>query len=467
MSKLNPKVLLVHVGPEKMDYPFRSFPLGLMYLSSYARREVPGSAFKIIDMKVTPCTTADIGRLAFSEKADIVGLSALTVHSREMESVAHAVKKASPSSLVLAGGPHATCFPDKLLGSGAVDAVVAGEGERAFVNILERWKKSEPFEGIEAVATTKTSGQPARSIIDNPDHIPFPAWDLVDMLPYWDSAGFSILGKRKYMNVFTSRACPYSCIYCHNIFGRNFRPRSAESVLEEIRKITRDYSIYEFDILDDVFNLNKNRVVKICEELIKNEKPIKISFPNGLRSDLLDDEIIHLLKRAGVSYISFAIETASPRLQKLISKNLDLKKAAAAIKTASKAGILCNGFFMLGFPTETEQELLQTVKFAIKTPLHVAHFLRVTPFEGTALHDMLSDEKKEFLAEHPEFMCYEDRNINMSDVPLSRFRLIFRYALLRFYLNPLRFIAVLKRHPNRKNLLSMIPVTIKRLIIKG
>ncbi len=462
------KVFVAHCGPNKSEYKFHSPPIGLMYLAAYLEREFPGITIELMDMKVSSGGPEEVADRASEFDPDIIGLGAMTVHAPQLNKTAECVRKRLPDPLIVAGGPHATCFAGKVLDhTNAFDAAVLGEGEKALANIVRAYSNGGSIDDINAVATRKHLDFSERDIIDNLDDLPFPAWDKIDITEYFKYPSFTILGKRKYMALFTSRACPYHCIYCHNIFGNKFRPRSPDSVIEEITILVERYGIRDFDILDDVFNLNKARAAQICNRIIEAGLDIQLAFPNGLRSDLLDEEMITLLRRAGTTYISFAIETASPRLQKLIRKNLKLERAANSIRIANKLGILCNGFFMLGFPTETEDELKMTIDFATTSKLDVAHFLKVTPFEGTQLYDLVDDETRKVFEDHPEYLNYEDRTFNLSEVPGPRFRRIFRSALMKFYLNPIRILRIFAHHPHWTNLIQFIPTALKRVFIKG
>ena len=461
------KALLIHAAPDDMEYPFRSHPLGGMYLTAYAEREVPGVSVDIIDLKVADHGIAGLGGIVRDMKPDVVGIGALTVHAASLHAAAAAVRGEAPEALLLAGGPHATCFPEKVLADDNIDAVVLGGGERAFKENREARTEGRQTENIHAVGTPAHLDTDERNTIDNPDDIPFPAWEKIDMPAYERHSSFTILGRRKYMSLFSSRACPYACIYCHNIFGRNYRPRSAENVLAEMRLLSERYGICDFDVLDDAFNLKRDRVETICNAIIDEKLDVRMAFPNGLRSDLLDEKLVKLMRRAGATYISFAIETASPRLQKVIHKNLKIEKAEKALRAASREGILCNGYFMLGFPTETEEELRSTIDFALHAPLDIAHFLRVTPFEGTSLYEMLDESTKQTLQQHPEYLCYEDRHLNLSKVPTKRFKFLFKYALVRFYINPFRILGILRHHPDWKSMLQYVPIALKRIFVKG
>ncbi len=468
MTRDGLKILIAQAGPDSNRYPFRSHPLGLMSLAAYVEREIPGTSVDALDMKVSDARPGDIGRIAAERGADIVGLSALTVHWEEMAEAARAARAAVPGALIVAGGPHATCFSGRVLDSGLFDAAVLGEGEKPFLNIVRARMRGERPEGIPAVATPQRPVPDVpRDVVDDPDALPFPAWNKINLEAYRRRCSFSVMGRRNHMSLFTSRACPFECAYCHNIFGHKFRPRSAHNVLAEIRAAHSLHGFSDFDILDDVFNLRRSRVINICRGLIDDGPKISMAFPNGLRGDLLDDELLEIMREAGTTFISFAVETASPRLQKKIHKNLNLDKLAAAIRKADSLGIFSNAYCMVGFPTETESELKSTIRFVAKSPVNIAHFLTVTPFEGTRLYEMLDEEARARAARAPGDMRYEDRAFNLSDIPDSKFRRIVHLGLMRFYLNPFRAAKIILRHPQPKNLLAFARMAFNRIFING
>jgi len=164
--------------------------------------------------------------------------------------------------------------------------------------------------------------------------------------------------------------------------------RSPENVLSEIRFIYDNYGVTDFQIIDDIFNLDINRAKNICDLIIKSGMKITLSFPNAIRGDRVDRELIDKMHRAGTKFISYAVETASPRLQKLIKKNLNLDKINTAIEYTSQADIVSRGFFMLGFPTETVDEVNQTIEFAKSSSLCGATFFTVVYFPGTKLYEL-------------------------------------------------------------------------------
>ena len=208
----------------------------------------------------------------------------------------------------------------------------------------------------------ESSGHRPGSSIPDLDSLPYPDYSLVDLEAFSNQyLTFSAKIYQPHANILTTRGCAYRCMYCHHILGKKFRARSPENVLAEIRFLHERYGVTDFQIIDDIFNFDIDRAKTVCNLLIKSGLKLTLSFPNGVRGDIMDEELIDKMAEAGTKYVSYAVETASPRLQKLIRKNLDLDRVFRAIEYTAKAGIITRGFFMLGFPTETEAEALQSM----------------------------------------------------------------------------------------------------------
>jgi radical SAM superfamily enzyme YgiQ (UPF0313 family) len=201
------------------------------------------------------------------------------------------------------------------------------------------------------------------------------------------------------------------------------------------------------EILDDISNFNPERFDRMLELMLeKNLHPV-LSFPNALRADLIRKESADLLKCVGTGEISVAIETASDRLQKLLGKNLSLEKAKRTIDWFADRRIFTRGFFMLGFPTETKDEMLATIRFAHASRLHMALFFTPNPFRNTALYDLFVDTGK--LPSTSTSIDYEyyGAPFNGSDVSDRRYRMLYRWAYYGFYFNPVRLWRIAQDRP--------------------
>ncbi len=461
------RVLLVK--PRHNDYTGHALPpLGVMSLAACIRRDDDVDV-RIVDMTPWPMAYAELDHQMRRYAPDLVGISAITFESKGLHRAARLVKRWRTDVPVIAGGPHATSYTEDVLQDTNIDVAAIGEGEVTFAELLEAYRCRVPLDGIAGIAYRR-DGQVVvtapRAPITDLDALPMPAWDLVPLRRYKYFDRFSKLGTQDYAALFTSRGCPYRCVYCHQIFGKRFRARSAENVFEEIRTLYTRYRIREFEVIDDVFNLDKRRMAAICDMIVRSGMKISLTFPNGVRGDLLDAELIRMLRSAGTRFMTFAVETASPRLQKLIGKNIDLEKIRRNIELALAEGIFCQGFFMVGFPTETLEELQATFDFAIQSDLHAAHFFVVNPFDGTPLAKWAAEVGKPVKRNFNQ--SYLTRGFdNLTDIPQEQFNRMRSTALKRFWLDPRRIWRIVRDYPNKEKLPHFLPTLVKRLTIRA
>jgi radical SAM superfamily enzyme YgiQ (UPF0313 family) len=258
----------------------------------------------------------------------------------------------------------------------------------------------------------------------------------------------ALLKGKRCIGIVTSRGCPYRCAYCHEIFGKKFRKRSKENVIEEIKILKEKYSIDELHVYDDIFNLDKKRLVEICDAIVGNNIKINFAFPNGLRGDILDEELILKLKKAGAYMLTFALETASERLQKMINKNINIEKLKKNIIFADKIGLLTKCYNMLGFPTETIEEVNKTIQFNCLLPLCFASFFIVTVQKNTQLYDLVKKNYPDFNVELEANQYYlpHKEYEKFVKLPLKGLQL---KAYRKFYLNPKRIIKIITRMPRK------------------
>jgi len=393
------KILLVDILRTSLEevWPSVEHSLGLMYLASVVKSRFGNLVQVEIWTLISKPHQLDADILNIRQRLDeyepeLVGIRSLSIGKEAFHITAKTVKKWNPQCFVAAGGPYPTDDPDDSLKSGLVDCTVIGEGEVAFTELIEKLLNKEDWSDIHGIAF-KQNGHIAKSIPRTPivdlDSIPFPDYTLVDLERFSNQfLTFTSKISKPHANIMTSRGCPFRCAYCHNILGKKFRVRSPENVLNEIRYIYNTYGITDFQIIDDIFNLDLARAKRICDLIIESGMKLTFSFPNAIRGDRVDEELMDKMAEAGTKFISYAVETASPRLQKLIRKHLNLDKVYKAIEYTTKVGIVTRGFFMLGFPTETEEEVLQTIEYAKSSALCGATFFTVVYFPGTELYKL-------------------------------------------------------------------------------
>jgi len=383
-------------------------PLGILYLASTLRQRFGSRVeVRVRDHWLDGCRYWQFDEELTEFQPHVIGLSALNFEAEESGRIAERVRRLLPETIVALGGPfaHGDENISKITATGVYDWIFDGEADWSFPLAVERWfDDHRDLSGIvgltwrrgEAYQTNACAGaaNPAQDgAIGDLDEIPFPAWDLVDFDAYARRINNNgNLRGRRYAPIFTSRGCPFLCTYCHDIFGKRFRGRSPENVLAEARLLRDRYGVDELEIVDDIFNMQSRRMKEICWGLA----PLKmhICFPNGLRGDILDEEGIDALVKAGMYEVAVAIETVTPRLQDMVRKRLRLDPLLKAIDAMDRRGVLVKGFFMLGFPTETPEEMQATVDFAVRSRLSHAVFNLVVPQPGTPLYDEAARENR-------------------------------------------------------------------------
>lgn len=377
-------------------------PLGMMYLAAAAR-----TAFPDVDVRISHTVTSGdpdqkIERI-FSEmaefKPDLIGLRALSIAQADFTQIASRVRQVMNGATLVAGGPYPSASYDEILSAGLADICVIGEGDETFVEILKEMRNSGRLPlnlpGTAIYEDGEVRLNIGRPLIADIDSLPSPAHDLVDFEEYRGISHHSFTSTAETAFIEASRGCPYQCFYCHQTFGKSIRRHSPERVVAEMRSYRDTYGITNFVFVDDLFNVPQ-RMAKTTLSLIAKELPgIRINFPNGLRGDQMDDELIDLFEAAGTRHLAIAIESAIPRLQEsVIGKHLKLDRAQECVEKLSKR-FVCGCFFMVGFPSETYEEALETIEFAQQLDHLVAPILNtVRIFKATPFFSMLNIDKE-------------------------------------------------------------------------
>jgi len=428
-------------------------PHGLMYLAACLRKHRPEVEIKIIDLMLSRAPETAILEELKNFSPELAGIHAMHFQAGSMHRIAKLVKD-NFSIPVIVGGPYPSSEPERVLSDPNIDLVVRGEGEMTFLELFDRLNQEKDFSGLTGSVYRKNGNlvfEPERELIPDLDQIPFPAWDLIELKKFfaWNLLTQNDLRWRKEVaTIFTSRACPYGCIFCHNLFGKKFRARSAEQVLGEIKMLVEKYGIREIHIIDDCFNFDLARAKQILKMIRDAKLDLKLAFPNGIRGDRLDPELIALMKQAGAYKVNFGIESGSPRIQKMIHKGLDLDLLEKNIALMDQAGIFMHGFFMMGFPGETAEDLQATINFARRSRLHTAGFALLSPFPGTKVRELAEEmgKKVEFQPEDSSYSRLACNLTALSDQKLLAYR---RRAHWSFYFRLSQMAKIFRVMPNK------------------
>ena len=460
-----PRVALVQTY-----HPYTQFthvhPLGVMMIAAMARERGHGDVH-VLDMKVEDWTVARCADALTELAPDVIGLSAMTYEAGCMHELARAMRSRLPRAVIVCGGPHPSVAADDVMTDAAVDFVVRGEGEHTFAELLDGLAQGRTeWSECQGLAWRDASG----AVVQNPDRpppskldeLPFPAWDLIDHRKYHTvPRGGVIYAHKEFATLFSSRACPWRCTYCHNSYGKTFRERSAEHVLAEIELLVTRYGVKELVFMDDIFNFRPARAKAIAQGIIDKGWKLALTFPNGFRGDILDEELVLLLKKAGMYRCMVAVESASPRMQKVMQKNLKVDKVKKIVDFIADQGVMVHGAFMLGFPTETEEEMQSTIEWAAESSFHTAAFFRVIPFKGTQLFSQVEEAGHALPTDWSRYEPYQSE-INLSQVPEERILQLRKRAYRRFYFKPKRLWRIFHLIPRKTHMLPYLTLLFAR-----
>ena len=262
-----------------------------------------------------------------------------------------------------------SALPEQSLSHNSFNYGVIGEGEITTYELLECLKNNGNVEEVDGIVFKKNNSivkTKPRKFIKDLDSLPFPARHMVkDIQSYTPTV--TNYKKLPVTNVITSRGCPGQCTYCsHAVFGNSYRERSAENIFEEIKEVIQKYKIREIHFNDDTFLLDKKRIYRLFE-LCKQEK-LKFTWTCFARIDNVNYEFLSFIKGTGCWRISFGVESGDRQVLKDIKKHISLENVEKVINWCNKLRIKTKGHFIIGHPTDTNESIENTIKFALKIP---------------------------------------------------------------------------------------------------
>ncbi len=355
-------------------------PLGLGYLAAMLLKN--GVSVKILDG--TFMRRRELIKRVEDLAPEIVGIYCMVTMREDALHIARALKNEPGKPLLVAGGPFPTSEPGIFIKD--FDAVVLGEGEETMLEISKRHLAGDDLSGIPGLLQNRGTAC-KREFIEDLDTIPHPPRELFtnqEYMQYWQKKfGYTCAP------IITTRGCPYNCDYCARpVFGNRYRERSVLDVADEIEEVLElGYDRIRFS--DDVFTLNKKRIISLCDEI--ERRGLAFGWDCLCRVDNVDPQIFERMHKAGCTEVFFGIESGDNRILKLMGKNFEVKEAEQAVRMAKRAGIEVGTFFMVGYPGESEETILRTIRFSSQLPSDYLSYTLPYPLPGTGLYQKLQD----------------------------------------------------------------------------
>jgi len=433
-------------------------PINIATLAAYLLSN--GVETRIVDFEVEFLTDDEFGARVSDFGPDVIGFTCLSPTVVAANRLAGIIKRHSPDTLIVAGGPHISALPQGSLQEfDAFDVAVFGEGEETLLELCQRVAdgKVPNLDGVRGVAYRRSSEtviEQRRPLIRDLDTLPFPARHLLNLALYRSGTTPGVGDSTCNSTVlFTSRGCAEDCTFCASkiTFSRKLRFRSAEHVLAEVRECIERFGFDHFTIDDDTFTLNRKRLEKILEGFTG----LGVSWDCDTRAGAVDERMLADMKAAGCKKVAFGIESGSERIRNLIKKRTTQEQITTAFDAARRVGLITQAFFIIGsHPSETLDEVKMTLKLARRVAPDFIVVNVVTPFPGTELYEMMQAggympetlDWEKFDCTHTQPSWHTEHFSSEELVKLQR------WFYLRYSFSPSFILATLKRIKSLKAL---------------
>jgi anaerobic magnesium-protoporphyrin IX monomethyl ester cyclase len=406
-------------------------PLGLAYLGAVA--EKAGHQVTIIDCQAEMLSYDNFRRRISQVSSDVVGVTSTTLLYNSAKEILTIAKQTHPNAVTMIGGSHVSFWDENALNEcPSIDIIVRREGEVTFLKLLKCIEAKNNFEGVLGTTVRAVDGKIIRNgdrpFFEDLDSLPVPAFHLLPL----DS--FHRMGKTIFP-LTTSRGCVQWCDFCSTVrmFGRRYSMRSPKNVVDEIEMLHNKYGETQFTFYDDAFTVNRDHVIKMCED-IKTRK-LNITWDCETRVDMVDKDLLETMRNAGCITVWFGVESGSEKILGQMNKKIKLEETRQAFKIAQKAGLMTIASAVIGFPGETEETAWETINFINSLNPDDIGFYVATPYPGTPMYDQVI---KNGWLRVTDFNKYDTATPTFETPYLSmeRIREIRYKAHQKFYLRP-------------------------------
>lgn len=336
---------------------------------------------------------------------DLVGITVMTAKFGPAMKVSSLCKRYRKECFVAWGGPHPTVQWREVMANEDIDFLISGEGEETLVELCQalgnsKYSSLDGIPGLSFKHNGRIIRNSSRELIKDLDVLPFPAREAL-MYPHrCPSTGLGA--------IVTTRGCPFRCAYCSApvFWGRKIRYRSVGNVVDELKHVTSVYGIRDVSFWDDSFTANRQRTIELCRRMMEDD--VNVSWECSTRVDLLDEELLRVMRRAGCRCIDVGIETGSSRMLKKIDKGISLSRVRNSIRLMENAGMAWRAFFMIGYPEETKDDIEHTYDLIKNIRPLKMWFSIFTPYPGTKLYEV--SRSLNLIPENPDWSHYSHQS---------------------------------------------------------
>lgn len=439
------KILLVQPFKDT-GLGFESYPpVGLGYLAGMLIKN--NHVVKILDCLKDLHDYQGFKNTVNQFSPDLIGINLFSISVPYVEKMIAMVKEQLPKISVVLGGPHVSSLPDTVLKYFTkADYAIRGEGEVPLVGLVNYLESG-------SVSLNNVAGLIYRSgdkIVMNEPYFAkdiqeygIPAWDLIKPQEY-----FKFLSMNGHSApVFFSRGCPFPCTFCaaRVTSGQALRRRGLDHIFKELYFLQEKFDIKRFIIEDEGFGVSKRFIMAFCERVREERFKAKFMMGVGMRLNIIDEELLFSMKESNFERtIALGIESGSERVLKLMKKKIGLSMVWEKAKLMDKMGFEPTGYFILGYPGETREEMNQTIELAMRLPIREASFTAFQPLPGTEATKLLIENKElaqdfDFTTLAPNKIAYAPKGMSAQELEQIR-----KNAILRFYLKPKNFFRYLR-----------------------
>ena len=408
-------------------------PTDLMYLAAVA--EKAGLEAKINDYSQNGDYEADLKE--FNPDYLVVNIATPTLE-HDLDAVKKA-KEICPDVITIAKGAAFLTLADRIIKEhNELDFGILGEAENTLKEILEGKPKAEIL-GLYYKENDEVKFTGSRPFIEDLDSLPFPARHLVDNNIYRRPDNNKVQATIK-----VSRGCPFHCFFClaTPVSGTKVRRRSPENIVAEIKECVEKYNIKNFLFWSDIFNIDKDWTMKLCQAII--DSGLKITWSANTRADTADLEMAEMMYKSGCRLVSIGVESGSQYTLEKMGKKITLNDVRRTVKVFKKAKIRIYNYFVIGLPWETEETVEETIKFAIELNSDFISFYTATPLPGSRFYDYALEHNL-FDKETSFENAYYYPAVNTHNLSRERVFELHKSAIQRFYLRPLYILKMLSR----------------------